>query len=296
MKKTTTALACVLLGLQHYGMQAYAAQPVPVVERTPTSDVIRPDTATAPVRQASVPAPRMVAQQSAARSANAEMLMLLEQLQEEVRYLRGQVEEQAHRMKKMRTSQRDRYRDLDRRISALSRQAAQPAPVLPATPINPAPAAPATAAPATDITAASAPSDAAVPAPRVTDRQAYKQAFALVRKREFEKSLTAFGDFIRFYPESSLIPNALYWTGEVYRARPEPDQLKAREAYQQLVAQFPQHQKSADALYKLGLTWEATGEHEKAREVMNRVITLYPGQSSARLAKDFLSKSSSKKQ
>ncbi len=39
-----------------------------------------------------------------------ELLMLVEQLQEEVQFLRGKVEEQAHRMKQMETDQRDRYR------------------------------------------------------------------------------------------------------------------------------------------------------------------------------------------
>lgn len=67
----------------------------------------------------------------------------LEALQQEVQTLRGMVEEQSNRLRRLETESRDRYLDMDSRLSALSGGAAAPAPV-PADPSLPATAAPGT--------------------------------------------------------------------------------------------------------------------------------------------------------
>ncbi|MBU2236730.1 MAG: tol-pal system protein YbgF, partial [Gammaproteobacteria bacterium] len=50
-------------------------------------------------------------------NAAADLLFQLETLQQEVQSLRGQLEDQGHELKLMKESQRDRYIDLDKRIS-----------------------------------------------------------------------------------------------------------------------------------------------------------------------------------
>ena len=54
-------------------------------------------------------------------SAAADLLFQLETLQQEVQSLRGQLENQGHELKLMKESQRDRYIDLDKRISELEK-------------------------------------------------------------------------------------------------------------------------------------------------------------------------------
>ena len=74
-------------------------------------------------------------------AANAELLMQLETLQQESAMMRGQIEELNYKIKQMQENQKDRYVDLDRRISNLNEllqsvqasQASRPA----ATPIQP---------------------------------------------------------------------------------------------------------------------------------------------------------------
>jgi tol-pal system protein YbgF len=217
-------------------------------------------------------------------SATAELLMMLEQLQEEVGYLRGQLEQQQHQLKQMKQDQRDRYRDLDRRLSLLNRPVTAPAPaatVLPAALPDTASAASATAP------APSAPA-AVTTAPMMTDAQAYKQAFSLVRTREFELALQAFNQFLTSYPNSPLRANVYYWSGEVNRAKAEPELVKAAEAYQQVVNRYPSHSKAADAHYKLGITQQEQGLNEQAKATMAEVMALYPNQAAAKLAQDFL--------
>ncbi|RDE24254.1 tol-pal system protein YbgF [Motiliproteus coralliicola] len=220
-------------------------------------------------------------------SANAQLLMMLEQLQEEVQFLRGQVEQQQHQLRRMQTDQRDRYRDLDRRITRLNQQPA----VTPGSSLPPA-------LPSTLPSAGSEPSslpkasDTATPAGSspsgVSDAQAYKEAFALVRGNSFDAALGAFERFLQQYPQSSLVANVLYWTGEVHRAKPRPEPQLASEAYQQLVERFPQHSKASDALYKLGLSQQDLGRNEDAKASMQQVVERFPNSASANLAQEFL--------
>ncbi|WP_207061932.1 tol-pal system protein YbgF [Motiliproteus sp. SC1-56] len=241
---------------------------VPVIDRSDGKETAAPRSAPAPQQRAAMP-PNQV----------AELLMTLDQLQEEVRFLRGRVEEQGHQMDKMRKNQRDRYRDLDRRITLLTQRLAEEPPKQSALPPVVPPALAGTEGAGTTPTAV----------PQLTDSQAYRQAFAKVRQREYTQALAAFAAFERDYPQSLLLANALYWTGEVHRAKPNPDQEAARQAYQRLLERFPQHAKAPEATYKLALTEAALGNRQQAAELMQQVVRQYPDQQSAQLARDFLS-------
>src|SRR5210317_2281922 len=53
------------------------------------------------------------------QSAQSELVLMIQQLQAEVRQLRGEIETQQYRMQKLEREQLERYRDMDRRLSAL---------------------------------------------------------------------------------------------------------------------------------------------------------------------------------
>ncbi|MEH6471956.1 MAG: tol-pal system protein YbgF [Halopseudomonas sp.] len=294
MIRSTTAAALLLGGL--YAPLLLAADGIPVVDRTDQPQSAVSASSAAPVdstsRNAAVSNPVAPASTSLsiapdpAVSATAELLMMLDQLQEEVGFLRGQLEEQQHLLQRIQVDQRDRYRDLDRRLSILSQKSvsAAPATTLPVLPTPLTGSSAALAVPATVIVA----SKATDSAPTMSDAQAYKQAFSLVRERDFDAALLAFERFLHDYPSSALTANVLYWTGEVHRAKPTPDQEKASFAYQQVVERYPDHPKVADAYYKLGLSYQGMGQVEKAKASMAKVIELFPNQAPASLARDFL--------
>ncbi len=251
-----------------------AAMPVPVVEMTPgatlSATTIQPSAQPAPV-------PPHVVQARAEAGRYTQLFLQIQQLQEEVGYLRGQVEEQRYDMKRMRDDARDRYRDLDRRLSNLS-QAATPVPEAAAPVVGSLPFLADQAAPE------------AIPAPRLGDQKAYEDAFALVRQKSFDQAVASFERFLTLYPASKLLPNVYYWTGEVHRAKNPPDPAAAKDAFSQVVQRFPEHAKAADAYYKLALTFVDLGDRAKAAETMNIVLTRYPDAASARLAADFLAR------
>lgn len=233
---------------------ALAADPVPVIE-------LQVDDSAPSLNQGNYLS-------SAAAGGNGEMLILLEQLQDEVRSLRGLVEQQQHQIRRMEQQQRDRYRDLDRRIS----QAGSRSPAVTGNIQNPASTPTPTPLPAADSTP--------------TDTQAYQAAFALVRQKAYTQALDAFARFIELYPDSARLPNAYYWVGEVNLAEQKLD--PARLAFEHVLSHYPDHRKAADSTYKLAVIHHQLGDEEKARELFQQTVSRFPDTSAANLAQDYL--------
>lgn len=210
-----------------------------------------------------------------ASSSSSELMMIVQQLQEEVRSLRGQLEQQNYQLKQMERQQLDRYRDLDRRITTLSSQGPSVS-----TPV----AAADTAANSANTT--QAPATAQVQPDAVpSDSQAYREAFGLVLQRNYPQATEAFNAFIKTYPDSERLPNAHYWLGEIYLAEQKPEQ--AREPFMQVISQFPKHNKAPDAAYKLGIVYDQLGDKAKSREYLDMVIKKYPDSAAVKLATEF---------
>lgn len=225
--------------------------------------------------------------ESLSQSAQSELVLMIQQLQAEVRQLRGEIETQQYRLQKLEREQLERYRDVDRRLSALilgGGSAAAPAP-------QPAASAPAPVeqAPAQEPVAATPAPSAPSPAPAaVSDSEAYASAFALVRERRFEEALTAFEGFVATYPSSDRLANAHYWIGEVQLAQQKLE--PARAAFQLVVDQFGQHPKRPDALYKLGVTQDRLGDLAARTSTFEQLIANYPKSSAAGLARNYQSR------
>ncbi|KJZ07858.1 hypothetical protein OA92_07865 [Marinomonas sp. SBI22] len=227
-------------------------------------------------------------------SAAAELLYQIENLQLEVQSLRGTVEQQQHELSKMKASQRDRYIDLDKRISSLMR-VVQERPVVPVV--------------ALDVTAASSdalPVDSAtsnsvvepepvevVNTPRIIEPAnaetlaEYKAAYSLVRNNENAKAELAFVDFIGKYPNSELSGNSYYWLGLLKLNSGDP--VSAIEQFKSVIAQFPGHDKETDTLYRLGFAYLKLDDKESARGYLVDVIERFPNSKAAKLAKNLLS-------
>ncbi len=226
----------------------------------------------------------VVAPQTRALSAQNEMFFMLQQLQDEVRTLRGIIEQQQYRLDQLESQQRDRYRDMDKRISLLFQQLPQGA-ALSATEGVPAgvPAEPGS------LPSRAAPVDQ-TPVTRgqqnAGEQQRYEAAFAKVRARDFGVAEAELKSFIDQYPNSALQPNAWYWLGEVYLAQHKMADSKA--AFMRVVDNFAQHNKAADALYKLGVLSGRSGDAARARQLMQRVVQEYPQAPAADLARGYL--------
>lgn len=226
-------------------------------------------------------------------NAAADLLFQLETLQQEVQSLRGQLESQGHELKLMKESQRDRYIDLDKRISLLmSKSASEPKySSVTATkaeqPIaNQAP--PVATTPSSNSLIASPLAPVALTPPTAESQQAYNDAYNLIPQRNFDEAEIALTKFVKDYPNNTLTGNGYYWLGEVKLVQGKSQE--AIDAFSTVIKNFPGHSKEQDSLYKLGTVTDQLGDTAKAKSYLQDVIRRFPDSKAAKLAAGYLSK------
>ena len=222
-------------------------------------------------------------------NAAADLLFQLETLQQEVQHLRGQVEEQEHELSKMKQQQRDRYIDLDKRISLLmanASKAPQPAAVAatPSAPVTPVTVQPVSKPVASNVAPPIAPIKLA---PTTAEaKTAYNNAYSLIRQKQYDAAHNAFIDFVRDYPNNSLTGNGYYWLGELKLVIGDPQGSLAD--FKTVVQKFSGHSKEPDAIYKLGIVNDQLGATADAKQYLQDVIRRFPNTNSAKLAAKYL--------
>jgi tol-pal system protein YbgF len=116
------------------------------------------------------------------------------------------------------------------------------------------------------------------------DKAAYDLAYELLKQGRMDDALAGFESFTRDFPDSGLLPNAVYWMGEIHLV--QNDQQAAIERFSRVVETYPAHQKAADAHYKLGTLYLQLGDKAQARMHLERAALA--GGSVAVLAKRYL--------
>ncbi len=227
-------------------------------------------------------------------NALLDLVTRMDAMQQELRELRGQNEELAHELETLKSRQRELYLDLDRRIQDVETAGRNGGSVSPApTPATAAPAAAGNASPpAGTDPAGAAPVAGSAPAAAgmapSSERDAYKQAFDLLREGQYAQAITAFQGFLQRHPQSGYAANAQYWLGEAnYVSKQYPT---AAAEFRKVLENYPDSNKVPDATLKLGYTYYELGEWAKARESLTQVTTRYAGSSVARLAEQRLAR------
>lgn len=189
-----------------------------------------------------------------------ELAQQLASLQADVRSIRGDLDQLQHSSEGSRTQQRDLYTDLDKRVQALE------------------------AASGTSGTAdaSSVPGAGA----GTTDQGYYKTAFDLLKAGQYDKSITAFQQFLAAFPDSQLADNAQYWLGEAYYVN--KDFESALKSFRTVVDRWPNSRKLPDALLKIGYCNYELKRWAPAREALLKVARNHPDSSSAKLAAERL--------
>jgi len=198
-----------------------------------------------------------------------ELVRQLQQANEEIARLRGQLEVMANENQQLQKRQRDFYLDLDSRMKRLE-------------------GAPAGAAPggAAAEPAGAAPTPAAPEPPRVPTKEeqaremkAYDAASNLFRRNDFRSAIDAFRAFVKDYPESQLAANAGYWIGISYANL--RDYRNALSAQQDILARYPQSPKAPDAMLAIAAIQIEQGDAGSARNTLEDIIARYPGSEAA---------------
>jgi len=197
----------------------------------------------------------------------------LDEVQSNVRQLRGRLEELEHGNEALAKQQRDLYADLDKRLAAAGGAAAGNA-------------SGETAAVGGAATPGAAAGAAAGNAPSSVEQAVYTQAFDALKAGSYSVAITGFKDFLGTYPASALAENAQYWLGEAYYVNHDYD--AAAVAFRTVLKKWPDSRKAPDALLKLGYTQYAQKQNAAARATLTEVMRKYPGSDSAKLAAERL--------
>jgi len=169
-----------------------------------------------------------------------EMSRRIEVLTEEVRKLRGELEQAQHELERARGQQRDQYVDLDTRLRAAE----------------------------TALTAAQA-----TVTPGSPEAQ-YQAAFALLKEGKYDQAATALRDFLAQHPQHELASNAMYWLGEAHYVR--RDYPAALAAFESMLRDYPGARKSPDAMLKIGYCQYELKRYGPARQTLTRLTQEYP--------------------
>ncbi|MGQ4276369.1 tol-pal system protein YbgF [Pseudidiomarina sp. E22-M8] len=196
---------------------------------------------------------------------NAAQMALLDQmstLQDEVADLRGRTEEHAYQLEQILQRQREIYQEIDRRLAA--------------TPVPSSTADSSSAAANESSMNGSYSSD-------LGENDAYDKAIRLVMEdRRYDAAIPEFRSFIKQFPNSTYVPNAHYWLGQLLYA--EGDFSGAKQEFSTVADRYPDSNKRADSLLKLGIVAQQQGEKQLARSYFEKVVADYPGGTPADLA------------
>jgi tol-pal system protein YbgF len=223
-----------------------------------------------------------------------ELVRSIDELNQEIARLRGQMEVLENENQQLQKRQRDFYLDIDSRLKRLEGGGASAAAASPdaATAAGaPTSAAPAAGVPGTSATppaaTASAPGTAdfgpaapgasAKPASRddqAREMKAYDAASNLFRRNDFPAAIQSFRAFLHDYPASALAPNANYWIGISYANM--RDYRNALAAQNEVLAKFPQSPKAPDAMLAIAAVRAEQGDSRGARNTYEDIIARYP--------------------
>ena len=109
------------------------------------------------------------------------------------------------------------------------------------------------------------------------DEQAsYDRAYELLLggEEKYADAETAFREFIRNYPDSTLTDNAYYWLGESHYVRKQYEQ--AAVEFARGFRSAPDKQKAPDILLKLGFSLIALGKNDDGCQALQRLELDFP--------------------
>lgn len=178
--------------------------------------------------------------------------------------------------------------DLEQRAEEAGLQPPGAAPVGPPAAGTPPSGAPQTTQPAGTPagTQPAARDTAARPAVGPGPTQLYEQATAQLRRGSTGAARDGFQQLLTRYPQSDLAPDAQFYVAETFATERKVPQ--ADSTYRLVAERWPNAPRTAQALYKLGLSLERQGRRAEARAALEDVVKRFPRSDEAQLARERL--------
>ncbi|MDQ9035945.1 YbgF trimerization domain-containing protein [Acinetobacter seifertii] len=235
---------------------------------------------------------------------NWELMQKNQQLENDIRTLRGQLEEQANDIEQLKKELANRYTDLDQRLellhqkvdpdSATQDDSSNTAADSSATTNTSAPSSQPTdgnkvvAAPPTSTTSGQQPSAPVTNAQQTTaaqnqsnplelEKAAYTVALDAYKQGGAKKAIAPMQNFIKNHPNSIYTGNAYFWLAEFHLATDPVNYNEAKKNYNIVANQYPNSSKAPRALYQLySIAKDVDKNIASANQYKNKLLTQYP--------------------
>ncbi|HVJ53884.1 MAG TPA: tol-pal system protein YbgF [Aliidongia sp.] len=110
--------------------------------------------------------------------------------------------------------------------------------------------------------------------PSGSAQEQYSYAFGLVRQQDFKNAELALKSFLQKHPSDPLAGNAQFWLGQTYFVR--GDNAAAASTFAEGYQKFPQGQKASESLLKLGISLNNLGRKQDACASFARLDRDFP--------------------
>jgi tol-pal system protein YbgF len=177
----------------------------------------------------------------------------LEQLRQENKILRANIEEDRALLNKITNDLETLKKDYEAKTSALTKEKGEGTVVASVTAPQPTP-----------------PKEE----PKEDMEGTYQKAYSIFKSGDYPAALKQFKAFLDQYPKSKYADNAQYWIGECYYQMKDYD--RAILEYDKVVKQYPKGDKVASALLKEGFAFLELGDRVNAKLLFQKVIKQYP--------------------
>jgi tol-pal system protein YbgF len=120
------------------------------------------------------------------------------------------------------------------------------------------------------------------------EKAGYSRAYDLLVRGQNDSAVRSFNEFLVSFPDGPYSDNAWYWQGEAMYAQRDFD--SALRNFGVVVNSFPKSTKVPDARLKIGFALYEQRKYGEARDILTGVQNDYPGRSAAVLARKRLQK------
>jgi tol-pal system protein YbgF len=123
----------------------------------------------------------------------------------------------------------------------------------------------------------------------VDARKIFDTATKDLTASDYSLAILGFKEYIKLYPDAELADDAQFLIGEAYYR--QADYAQARDAYLIAEKSYPNSDRMATILYKLGRCNQELGDTRKSTEYFNATIEKFPDTQEAELARERLDSS-----
>lgn len=210
-----------------------------------------------------------------------DLIQKVQGLENQIRELRGKIEEQDHQIDQLTKELNNRYADLDQRLNLLQPDQADGeennAAANNTTQTQTAPTQNQTSSESKPNTTSNQ---------QDLEKAAYTVALDAYKQGGAKKAIAPMQNFIKSYPNSVYTGNAYFWLAEFNLAIDPPNYKEAKKNYEVVASKFPNSAKASRALYQLySIANDVDKNPSTAKVYKNKLLSAYPQSEEAKYFK-----------